>query len=53
MDTLQEGCMDVPKVGYPIVRTASQEYTLKQNTFDPHFTGSPPVNSFLEKKIDW
>ena len=32
MDTLQEGCMDVPKVGYPIVRTASQEYTLKQNT---------------------
>ena len=49
METIQNDCMDVSTKGYPIIRTSSQEYTLKQNTFDPHFTGSPPVNSFLEK----
>ena len=49
METIQEECMDISTVGYPIKRTHSQEYTLKQNMFDPHFSGSPPVNNFLEK----
>ena len=49
METIQNDCMDVSTKGYPIIRTSSQEYTLKQNMFDPHFSGSPPVNSFMEK----
>ena len=49
MESIQKDCMDVSTKGYPIKRINSQEYTLKQNVFDPHFSGSPPVNSFMEK----
>jgi hypothetical protein len=49
MESIQEDCMDVSTKGYPIKRINSHEYTLKQNMFDPHFSGSPPVNSFMEK----
>lgn len=49
MESIQKDCMDVSTKGYPIKRIHSQEYTLKENMFDPHFSGSPPVNSFMEK----
>lgn len=49
MESIQEDCMDVSTKSYPIKRINSHEYTLKQNMFDPHFSGSPPVNSFMEK----
>ena len=41
--------MDVSTKGYPIKRVGSQEYKLNENTFDPHFGSSPPINDFLDK----